>query len=199
VTQPVKPLAPLTSALELKEATVRDYARNARRMGLEPNVAELERLAIADLTMVDAAKREARPGKKRAPRPRDRSALAKAQEDTGARVVAPSAARARPDVLYAEAQAVGERWGFAVGRLKRILEGSTRATTLEAGLGDATIPKLAREYFVLWGWFLVRHQKHDKNPFLGLSDRDAARKFIRGVEDICDKSSAQMGPWWVPK
>jgi len=37
----------------------------------------------------------------------------------------------------------------------------------------------------------------DHNPFRGLSDKDAARMFMRRVYDICDRSTGVLGHWWV--
>jgi len=202
VTESVKPLRPLTTAVELKEATVRDYSRAARRHGQTPDMAALERLAIADLTTVDAFKREQRAAptkERRAPRKRDAGTLEKAQQETGVKVVAPSSARQRPEVLYANAVKRFPRWPYAMGRMKRILEGAGQGKTLEDGLANAAMPALAREYFLLWGHFLTRNQRSKHNPFLGLSEKDASRAFMRGVEDICDRSTGVLGPWWVPK
>jgi hypothetical protein len=38
-----------------------------------------------------------------------------------------------------------------------------------------------------------------RNRFDGLSDRDASRMLARCIEDIADRSTKWLGPWFVPK
>ena len=39
----------------------------------------------------------------------------------------------------------------------------------------------------------------EANPFHGLDPIDFGAKFQRMIEDICDRSTSKLGPWWVPK
>jgi hypothetical protein len=53
-------LVPVTDPLELRDRTVRDYKRNAERMGVQLSTSDVEKLATADLVMVAASREEAR-------------------------------------------------------------------------------------------------------------------------------------------
>lgn len=196
-------LKPIASPLELRDATVRDYTRAARRIGLEPDVEAIARLAQADLTLVDAYEREVkRSPAPAAPRQRARprqSALEKAQQEQGVKVVQDHATRDRPHVLYAKAHMVSQRWSHATARIARILQGVTASSDISQSLQDAVAPKLAKEFAELYIHFQLRGRQSKHNPFRGLSARDAARMFVRKVEDICDRSTGipGLGPWWV--
>lgn len=108
----------------------------------------------------------------------------------------------RPGALYAQPQKISERWGFAVARINRILEGAARANNLKAAVNGAEYPKLATEFGELWSYYMTRSKPPpprgvDHNPFRTLNDRDASRKFIRMVEDICDRSTGVLGSWYT--
>ena len=45
-------------------------------------------------------------------------------------------------------------------------------------------------------WHYVAH-KRLKGPYAGLSMQDAGRAFSRAMEDICDRSTKELGNWWV--
>ncbi len=122
----------------------------------------------------------------------------------GARVTRTPLEQARPrtrsQILHQKAHLVAEQWSHACARIARILEGSGQggAVTTEAATADAEMPKLAAEYLRLWKLYSwLRWCNADWNPFRGLSDRDASRKFMRMVMDICDRSTGRMGGWWV--
>ena len=105
--------------------------------------------------------------------------------------------------IHDRPQNVSERWGYATMRITRILEGAGRAATIEASVKDAQIPALAKKFADLWGWFQTFGGpppplgRVDPNPFRGLSPKDASRKFMRLVEDICDQSTGVLGSWYV--
>jgi hypothetical protein len=108
----------------------------------------------------------------------------------------------RPGALYATPQRISERWGYAVARINRILEGAARANNIKAAANGAEYPELATRFAELWSYYLTRTKSppskgSDHNPFRRLSDRDASRKFIRMTEDICDASTGKLGAWYV--
>lgn len=187
------------------------YMSGYQRAGIEVTRDQVERQVIADCELVDSARSSGdmnRPGPSKGPKPKRPDPLAEAQQETGLRVIREGEA-GRP--IYSRAMhhnpmLVSERWGAAVARLARILQGGVekRSTIVAAVTGGGKLAKLAAEYTELWGNYMFRHQPpplsgKDHNPFRGLSDRDASQKFMRLVEDICDKSTGELGTWYTPK
>lgn len=90
------------------------------------------------------------------------------------------------------------RFVHAKARIARILEGAGQAgaKTIASGIRDAEIPKLAREYVELIAHYkFFRHRRSRWNPFLDMSDVDAAKMFVAEIYNICDRSTGRMGPW----
>lgn len=94
---------------------------------------------------------------------------------------------------------ISPRWANAVARIYRIGEGA-KASSFGRATETAECPKLAKEYLETYAYFMMRTApapigKTDHNPFRHLSNRDAMRKFVRMVEDICDRSTGKLGAW----
>ena len=103
-------------------------------------------------------------------------------------------------MLYADPRTISPRWSYAVMRIKRILEGHAKATTVEGAIRGAEYAGLAQQYIETWSFYMFRSKPAplvgtDHNPFRHLSDGDAIRKFVRMVEDICDRSTGKLGSW----
>jgi hypothetical protein len=200
----VKPMVPLRTAQELKDATIRDYKRAAERIGSPVETRAIEQLVKSDLELVDAVKRgvdlSPRPKQKKPRESRAEKLIMTPQEAANApKLKAAPRTRARPGVLYAQAQKVSARWPYAMGRLKRIVEGASKATTNEGVTSTCECPDLALEIRRLHAEYILRNRQSKWNRFAGLSEIDAQRKMQRAVEDICDRSTSKLGPWWVPK
>jgi hypothetical protein len=110
----------------------------------------------------------------------------------------------RPDVLFKNPMHIGERFALAMGRMARICEGVGVAATFGVASTTAQMPALARRFADHYAWFMTRDRPAptkgvDHNPYRGMTDRDAARAFMRAIEDIADASSGRLGPWRVPK
>jgi hypothetical protein len=108
----------------------------------------------------------------------------------------------RPVALHADPRIIGPRWPFAVMRIKRILEGLARSSSITDAVNGAEYKQLAREYVETYTYYLTRTRPApakgtDHNPFRHMSDFDAFKKFVRCVEDICDRSSSKLGGWYV--
>lgn len=194
-------LAPIADPVALKEATVRDYRRDYGRIGVPLSARALERLAVRDLELVDAYER----GIDKSPRPKTppkkKAPLIVTPEqaaDEQLRPVLPEAQRERP-VSLAEFTGASSRWPFAMGRIRRILEGATVHRDPIVMAMTATHPECALRVLRLFHDYKLRYRESRHNPFRGLGRIDAIRKLVRMVEDICDASAGQMGPWWVPK
>jgi len=189
---------PILTAQELREVTVRDYMRS---MGLAR--AEAEKLALSDLITVDNATRYgdigAKPDK---PRSKPAGKVVSLDDKPSPQPRQPQGQTVRVKALHSNPLMTGERWALAVGRIARILAGAGRSAILADAARNAEIPALAVDFADVWSDFQTRNPYRvgeSKNRFDGMKDSDAAKKFIRLVEDICDRSSGRMGPWFVPK
>lgn len=192
-------LVPLTSPQQVREATVRDYKRNAERAGQSPPIDVLEKLAVADCEMADAYMRgldlsppkKAKPAEK-APR------IIEPKDAIDAQLKAAPTQRDKP-MSFQDLVAISARWPFAMGRMKRIIAGATPNRDPLRVAATCEMPLLAQEAIRLHRNYLMRHRDSRHNPFRGLNEIDARRALVRFVEDICDRSSSRMGPWFVPK
>lgn len=191
-------LVPLKTPQQVREATVRDYKRNAERAGQSPPVEVLEKLAIADCEMADAYMR----GIDLSPAARKRKPVEKTpriiqpKDEIDAQLKAAPAQRDRP-MTYADFLKISTRWPYAMGRMKRILEGAQPNRDPLKVAASCEVPDLAVKLLRLQRNWLMRHRDSRHNPFRGLNDRDALRMLVRSIEDICDQSTRRLGPWWV--
>lgn len=108
------------------------------------------------------------------------------------------------DILEKAPHKVSTRWPYACARIQRICEGAQprKGHTFETACKTATVPKLAHSFMELYAYYVTRSRPAptvggDHNPFRHLPDNEAEAKFQRLVEDICDKSSAKLGSWYV--
>lgn len=193
--------------LQIRDRMVRGYARSYERARIEMTPEQIEKQVIADCELVDAARRAGElSGKPKSSEPAKHrpDIVQRAAQENGVRTDARGRV-IRSRVLHGNPVAISERWGCAAGRIKRILEGANRKTSslvvaVESSEGKLAV--LATEYAELWANFLLREQPapltgNDRNPFRGMVTRDAARKFQRMVEDICDRSTGVLGHWYV--
>lgn len=193
-----------------KALLVESYQRTYRAAGMPSDAARVEREVVADLELVDAADRAGElsggsPDPDAAPRER-KDPITEAERERGVRLdVRPEDEPdrfVRSRTMDANPLFTSERWAMAGARIARILEGAGRSSILSQSVDTANAPKLAKEYAELWAYFMTRDRipligRTDHNPFRGLSDRDACRMLVRKVEDICDRSTGVLGPWYV--
>ena len=198
MTEALKPLRPLTTPHELRDATVRDYAEQQRRSGLAPDMSAIERQAIADLVLVDQynAGLGARTKSSSTKKPRQRTGVEVKAKAAGHRVKM-GAVSTSAKLLDQRAHKVSEKWSHATARLWRIVQGISATSDLRASVLTAQDPERAREVVEMWIHYLLRGRQSKWNPFAGLGEHDAARKFMAMTFDICDRSTAKLGPWWI--
>lgn len=201
----------LTNPHELRERLTSLYVAQFRRTyGVEMARDLVAKKVIADLSYVDSVRRagDLHESTSKAPAhvpPVDKRILATPTDDRPA--PQPSGEQPidyRPDVLFRNPMAIGERFALAMGRIARICEGVGVAKTFGVASTTAEMPALARRFADHYAWFMMRERPAptrgvDRNPYRGMTDRDAARAFMRAVEDIADASSGKLGPWRVPK
>jgi hypothetical protein len=195
----------LLTPQQLREATERDYARAAAAAGQVVSKESIRKLAMADLLLVEAARREGdlrENTRSRIVKPGQRDMVAgKGPAPRGEMGERGEVLRTR--LLHANPWLTDERWARAVQRLKRIIAGSIGKTFASAAQ-NAEVPKLAKEWVEIYAYFLTRHRppvfgQNVVNPFWGLSDEDADRMVRAAVEDICDRSTGSLGAWRTPK
>lgn len=197
--------------IELKQALVGDYSRNAQRMGVSPDMGAIETQVLKDLNMVDAYESEQAavpmPAKPDATRQRDikTDELDAELSKHGMRAYCKDTPTERKPDMICDATPKSEKAVRMFGRIKQILRprGNIAAVAQRGGsLRDSTVectdPELAKEFLELWVWYIpLRALWSPKNQYYWLSDYDAARVFLRGLEDICNRSTGRFGAWWV--
>jgi hypothetical protein len=194
-------LVPVTDPIAVREATVRDYVRNAARAGIPVSTSTLEALAVHDCNMADAYLTRGvdlspvRP--KRAPQKKVTEVIKPKDDIDLAMKAAPPPATREAPVSHRDMTAVSARWPFAMGRLKRILAGATGHRDPIMVAMSCEVPELALDVLRLERNYKLRGRDSRHNPFRGLNEIDARRALVRSIEDICDRSTKWLGPWWV--
>ena len=190
----------LLTPQQLRERLVEFYMATYKRAFGSANRQLLERKVVADLEYVERAKAVAPPPRvtPAAPPPRQANAVAAAG---GMSIHQQPGQRYRPGFLHGNPWLISERWAAATARIARILEGSNGSELLKA-VSTAGVPRLGKKFLDAYGYYMTRGRPApiagvDHNPYRGLSDKDAARLFMRQVEDICDESTRELGGWFV--
>jgi hypothetical protein len=193
----------LLTPQQLRERLVEFYMGAFKRAYGHADRASLERKVVADLEYVDAAKRHAPPPSARSAPPPPRNLASKAASTVGMDVAKPTQPREiyRPNFLHKNPMLISERWGAATARVARILQGSWGSALTDA-VNNAEVPRLAKKFLDVYAAYMMRGRPAptrgvDRNEFRNLSDKDAARLFMRKVEDICDESTRELGGWYI--
>ena len=203
-------LVPPRSPQELREWTVEDFTVMNRSQGLPDAREVVERQVVRDLELYDAVKREH--PVPLAPTPSDvAEQRATRQEKIDARAAEkgatiqrqPGQVVSRPNIIEHGRPTPGSRWSYALGRLKRIVAGATNHPNPVIATSTCEMPKLALEVYRMYAQVATRRVPmrpgDEANPFYGLSQVDFGRVLQRKIEDIADRSSGRLGPWFVPK
>ena len=197
------------SDIQLREVIAQDYKRNAERVGQTPDMGAIEAQVLADLAMVDQYESEQASKPARVPVKKERDIrtdeLDAEIEKHKLKVSVTDDPEDRPGDMICDAVPKSERAVRMFGRIKQILRPRGDIAAMARSGNDlrdctreCTDPELAIEFLELWTWYMpLRALASSKNKFYWLSDGDAARLFVRGLEDICDKSTGRFGPWWV--
>lgn len=209
---------PLKTAHELKERTLRDYSRNAGILGMPSDPAEIEKLVVSDLNLSDNYHREEGPP----PEPKKASAEERAElqaerlrrdrfrieNRTGHRT---TLVRDKPRNLGPALDLPPDienspKWKHALGRMARVIQGyqpvfnADNSPNFYKGTRTCEYPDGAYEWLAAWKGLEMRYAPatKGKNPYFGMSHRDASLKFVAETMNICDRSTCtSMGGWWV--
>lgn len=197
------------SNIELKDQLVGDYARNAKRIGMAPDMSQIERQVLDDLNMVDAYEAEQAAKPKVAPVAKKRDIrtdeLEAELQKHKLKATVNETPKGRGQDIICDAVPKSEKAIRMFGRIKQILRPrgdigamARRGNTIGECTIECTDPKLALEFLELWTWYIpLRSLASPKNRFYWLGDHQAARLFISELEKICDRSTGRFGPWWV--
>lgn len=199
-------MAPALTGIALRDRTVRDYKRAAERAGAPVDLRQLEQQAIADCHTYDAVMRTQVPTAPAPPDP-EKQAEREAALDVEAAKVGATVARdqtfdERPLPALHTAPTPMTKSAFALGRIHRIVSGATPHRNPKIMCSTCEIPELAEQVLRLFALFASRHRKprpgDEPNPFYGRRLKDIDRMMTRAIEDICDRSTGRLGPWWIP-
>lgn len=198
------------SNIDLKHTLVGDYARNQKRVGLEPDMGAIESQVLADLAMVDQYESEqaSKPAPVRVAKERDihtNELDAELEKNNMRAYVKDVADDEQPGDMILDATPKSEKAIRMFGRVKQILRPrgdiaaeARKGKDLRDCTSECTDPVLALEFLELWTWYgPLRRLPSPKNKFFMMTNTDAAMAFVRGLEDICDRSTGRFGPWWV--
>lgn len=187
------------SPRSLRDEIADDYRRNAQRMGAEVSFADAQRMAQMDLELVDAHDRvtpvQPATGKERViedPEERAEAERQKQEASIRSQLMAGEVGGRVEKRAAVDAPAIETLGSVNIEKrlklLRRVGQICSRDRT-----GEQKHPKLARLVQATHAnWtFGVREYA------LARSQVDRDRIFFRKLEDICDRSNAVLGPWWV--
>lgn len=179
----------------VKDALLADYSRIARQNATGASAADVERLVLSDLATYEAVQRDTRPTAprpKRAPNAAPSAAVTALAQDMGCdvfkRPLAPK--RKQSFVAFLDKQPASPKQAAAIMRLGQILQPASRfRPSVEF---DYVLPRLAQAFAEM-----MQRLDLGRGEFEDKSANDCERIVWRAVEDLCDKSTGRLGPWWV--
>ena len=195
----------MTDGIARRDRHVARWAETLRSQGVEFSQETLERSIANDLRLVDRAKADGRIGRKRKKAKKARTGVARPDlhaESQAAKIGAEFFSRSIPTLQTAPVADASKLRGveaerfFAMQRRIRILSqrgpGRIRANqTIEQG--PWVYPNFAREIALTTIAF-----EAGLGGYRELSAEDRRRRFLRALEDICNRSDAVVGVgWWV--
>lgn len=207
--KPIPALKPLLTPLAFRDATIRDHTAAYARAGIAIDPRQIERQAVSDCEVYDRVtgaqplvvkQTDAQLADVRAIRKKERDE--EAARTGGAVSVTPDRV-VSSIVPAAHMPATDDRQAFAWGRAQWIMQGATVSTNPEIMTSTCVHPKAALALWRIYADFAIRHMKRkiidEANPYEGLSEEDCGRLLWRKIEDVCDTTTGQLGPWFVPK
>jgi len=181
------------SPYERRERIVASYMAGFQAQGIAADPLAVERMVVSDMQLVDHAQP--------APAKAKRARSSEPKPPRRARHANPAGAAVRSRITDGDPLLVSAKWGGAVRRFGQILQTHGKASSIVLAIADAEVESLAKQAAEVWGFYMTRGRPPppgiDHNPFRGMSTKDASLKLMRLVEDICDRSTGRMGPWWV--
>lgn len=180
---------------EVRDALVADYQSYARRKGVDVSTRDLETIAISDLVITDRVEAETKVAPPRKPveaapktEPSRAEKLATSRGYTFGKIALPARdpVKRKPPPLLEKPRALAKR----MAQMCQQVPGSPKG----ASLADRqyVYPAFAKDVLTEHTDFTYKRRK-----YRGLSYLDRQRVFWRAIEDIADRSTGVLGPWWV--
>lgn len=185
---------------DIKQQLMDEYRTSIEEMGGSVNAEELERIAVSDLQIYDKVQAEQAAAAPRNPVTRD-SKIPEYELEKGVKIFKSDTPLpdAHDSVLSATPASRGPKFEAMMRRISQIIrlhEGETKRDPYSL-LSLNENPKLAREAISETVYYRQPGIGGKHNPYRDMNDRDRSRKYIRRLEDICDRSTAYFGPWWI--
>ncbi len=182
--------------LEVRDDLVAHYQAYARGRGADPSLADLERLAIGDLEITDRVEAESRAAPARAatevldpepapPAPAEQLAVERGYRFEKRALPIAEPAKVLPP-LFEKPRALARR----IAQICAREPGSPKTLSIADQL--FVHPALAKQVMQEHTDYTYRRRR-----YRGLSDVDRQRAFWRAMEDVADRSTGVLGPWWV--
>lgn len=192
------------SSADLKDQMLADYHRSAKARGLDVPSADMETIVKADLELVDKyhkAVADAPPKAPTAPDPGRENAAVKFAEKRGMQFFKndiPDDTSFSDVILGARAGQYGPKFDAMMQRVLRIVQvvNPIAKGNISAAIDATEDRKLARELMMMILQYRQWHIGKKRNPYY-MPAKDRGRKFLRDLEDVCDRSVPKFGPWWV--
>jgi hypothetical protein len=182
---------------EVRDDLVEHYQSYARSRGADPSATELEALAVADLVLTDRVEADTKPKSRVIATPdiapAAPSPAAAIAHDRGFRFEKRSLVAATPRAPARPLEAViGERYAALVKRMRQMCASAPSLKARSLADREYIYPTYAKGV-------LQEHTDYTfgRRKYRGLDHKDRQKAFWRAIEDLADRSTGVLGPWWV--
>jgi hypothetical protein len=184
---------------EVRDDLVGHYQAYARSRGSNPTTSDLESLAVADLVLTDRVQSETHPRSRVIATPdpvrEGPSPAAQIAADRGFRFekrglpLVDAAPRAPKKPLQA---IVGERYTALIKRMRQMCQSAPSLKARSLADREYLYPAFAKGV-------IQEHTDYTfgRRKYRGLNHKDRQKAFWRSIEDLADRSTGVLGPWWV--
>lgn len=180
---------------DLRDDMVAHFKAYTQSRGVHVPIADLEKLAVSDLTLVDKVTAEAQPAPARKvvePKPpSDKpSRAATIADNLGYRYSKTALPDEDPRARVMEK--LTEKARALAKRMKEMCATAPGSKGLSLADRNYLFPALAKDVIQEHTDFTFHRRR-----YRGLDKTDRQRAFWRAIEDIADRSTGVLGPWWV--
>lgn len=186
-----------TEGLTLRDAIAEDYQLNGRRLGADVPWADAEKLAQADLELVDRHNSEAKP----APPPRPHIIT---EEENPEPSLAETMAENDGMTFVQREVPDDEKQVETLGNINhekrlKLINRIHAISEKDPATGDWHYPEFANALVHIHAnWNMASAGARGIKGYSRVrSQVERDRIFFRQLEDLCDFSTGRMGPWWI--
>lgn len=174
----------------MKQTMVEDYRNGVVRSGGTPNMQAIEKLAVQDLNTCDNVWSEQKPAPKKKRKEVDLSKMQAEAAKSGLTLYKKPIDESKDKRDSFADGVIDAKWQAALGRMAQICSPQSNFDARKTF--DVKMQGLALEFVLAMDSLQKRIRE-----FKGKNAVDCRRIFRRKVEDICDRSTGRLGPWWV--